>query len=78
MCIRDRTTAGGNFIADLVTGSTGYATLNGLEPGSYVVKEVEAPDGHIIDSTPCLLYTSQLCRPVSVIGPVFPVTIRMP
>ena len=46
------TTAGGNFIADLVTGSTGYATLNGLEPGSYVVKEVEAPDGHIIDSTP--------------------------
>ena len=46
------TTAGGNFIADLVTGSTGYATLNGLKPGSYVVKEVEAPDGHIIDSTP--------------------------
>ena len=46
------TTAGGNVInANLVTGANGYATLNGLEPGSYVVREVEAPDGHLIDST---------------------------
>ena len=47
------TTAGGSVInANLVTGANGYATLNGLEPGSYVVREVEAPDGHLIDSTP--------------------------
>lgn len=47
------TTAGGSAInANLVTGPNGYATLNGLEPGSYVVREVEAPDGHLIDSTP--------------------------
>lgn len=47
------TTAGGSVInANLVTGPNGYATLNGLEPGSYVVREVEAPDGHLIDSTP--------------------------
>lgn len=47
------TTAGGSVInTNLVTGSTGYATLSGLEPGSYVVTEVEAPDGHMIDSTP--------------------------
>lgn len=47
------TTAGGTVIdSNLVTGPNGYATLSGLEPGSYVVREVEAPDGHIIDSTP--------------------------
>ena len=47
------TTAGCSVInANLVTGPNGYATLNGLEPGSYVVREVEAPDGHLIDSTP--------------------------
>lgn len=46
------TTAGGNFIATVETGANGYATLNGLEPGSYVVTEIEAPDGHLIDPTP--------------------------
>lgn len=47
------TTAGGSVIAsNLVTGANGYATLTGLEPGSYVVREVDAPDGHLIDSTP--------------------------
>lgn len=46
------TTAGGNWIADLVTGPNGYATLQGLKPGSYVIQEVDAPDGHIIDPTP--------------------------
>lgn len=46
------TTAGGNWITDLVTGPTGYATLQGLKPGSYVIQEVEAPDGHIIDPVP--------------------------
>lgn len=47
------TTAGGSVITtNLVTGPNGYATFNGLEPGSYVVKEVEAPDGHLIDLTP--------------------------
>ena len=46
------TTAGGNFIKTIETGANGYATLNGLQPGSYVVTEVEAPDGHIIDPTP--------------------------
>ena len=46
-------TAGGSVInSNLVTGPNGYATLSGLEPGSYVVEEVKAPDGHLIDSTP--------------------------
>lgn len=46
------TTAGGNWIADIVTGPMGYATLAGMEPGTYVITEVEAPDGHLIDPVP--------------------------
>lgn len=46
------TTAGGNWIADIVTGPMGYATLAGMEPGAYVITEVEAPDGHLIDPVP--------------------------
>jgi len=46
------TTAGGNYIATIETGPTGYAQLSGLEPGGYVITEVQAPDGHIIDPTP--------------------------
>lgn len=46
------TTAGGNYIATVETGPNGIASLAGLEPGSYVITEVEAPDGHIIDPVP--------------------------
>ena len=46
------TTAGGNWIDTVVTGPNGYATLSGLKPGGYVITEVEAPDGHIIDPVP--------------------------
>ena len=46
-------TAGGTFIATVgPTGPNGFATLAGLEPGSYVVKEIKAPDGHVIDPVP--------------------------
>lgn len=46
------TTAGGTHIANVETGIYGYASLPNLKPGSYVVKEIKAPDGHIIDPTP--------------------------
>lgn len=46
------TTAGGTHIANVTTGIYGYATVPNLKPGSYVVKEIKAPDGHIIDPTP--------------------------
>lgn len=44
-------TAGGSHIANVTTGAFGYASLPNLKPGSYVVKEVKAPEGHIIDPT---------------------------
>lgn len=46
------TTAGGTHIANVTTGIYGYGSLPNLKPGSYVVKEIKAPDGHIIDPTP--------------------------
>lgn len=46
------TTAGGTHIANVITGIYGYGSLPNLKPGSYVVKEIKAPDGHIIDPTP--------------------------
>lgn len=46
-------TAGGTYVGTAgPTGPNGYATFAGLEPGSYVVKEIKAPDGHVIDPTP--------------------------
>ena len=36
----------------VVTGINGYANLPNLKPGSYVVKEIKAPAGHLIDPYP--------------------------
>lgn len=44
------TKADGTAVADVgPTGPNGYVSLPGLQPGSYVVKETRAPDGHDID-----------------------------
>lgn len=44
------TKADGTAVADVgPTGPNGYTSLTGLQPGSYVVKETRAPDGHVID-----------------------------
>jgi len=45
-------TAGGTHVANIETGIYGYANLPNLKPGSYVVQEVSAPEGHIIDPMP--------------------------
>lgn len=47
-------TAGGTFVANVgPTGPNGYASYSPLLPGgSYVVKEIRAPEGHEIDPTP--------------------------
>lgn len=45
--------ADGTYVADVgPTGPNGYASLPGLKPGSYVVTETKAPDGHMLDSEP--------------------------
>lgn len=42
----------GEFVALVETGLNGIASYAGLEPGSYVVAEIMAPDGHLIDPIP--------------------------
>ena len=46
------TTAEGTFVAEVTSNQNGYATLNNLEPGTYIVSEIKGPDGFILDNTP--------------------------
>lgn len=39
---------GGTVIGQKVTGSNGMAIWTGLEPGTYVVEEVDPPDGYSV------------------------------
>lgn len=39
-------------IGEYVTGNDGLALVSGLQPGYYIVEEIVAPDGYVIDSTP--------------------------
>lgn len=45
-------TAAGELVAEVTTLANGYATVGGLVPGSYVVRETIAPDHYVIDYTP--------------------------
>lgn len=40
---------GGSFSKEFITDKNGEISLNDLEPGSYTVKEITAPDGYIVD-----------------------------
>lgn len=42
----------GTLVGEITTGIYGYANLTNLKPGSYIVKEVQPPAGHIIDPNP--------------------------
>jgi len=44
--------ANGSHVATVTTGIYGYANLADLKPGNYIVKEIKAPDGHLIDPNP--------------------------
>ena len=44
--------ANGSHVAAVTTGIYGYANLADLKPGNYIVKEIKAPDGHLIDPNP--------------------------
>jgi len=43
-------TLGGNLVARVTSNSGGVATIESIEPGSYSVTEVRAPQGFILDS----------------------------
>ena len=40
------------LLGSYTTDQSGEITLNGLEPGAYLVKEVAAPGTHLVDATP--------------------------
>jgi len=41
---------GGSFVKELVTDANGEIDITKLEPGTYEVRELEAPEGYLIDS----------------------------
>lgn len=47
-----RTDANGEHVGEYITGRNGYATVTGIEPGFYLVKEVKPPLNYILDETP--------------------------
>ena len=46
------TEANGRFVGEHTTGPDGLITLTDLPPGAYVVSEIRASDGYILDMTP--------------------------
>ena len=42
----------GEHVGEYITGRNGYATVTGIEPGFYLVKEVKPPLNYILDETP--------------------------
>ena len=45
-------TAVGNSNGEFRTDENGYISISDLEPGSYVVQEIKAKDGYVLDNTP--------------------------
>ena len=46
------TTMNGSMVAQVTTGLTGYAIVPYVQPGWYVVEEIQAPEGYILNNTP--------------------------
>ncbi|MCI8602411.1 MAG: hypothetical protein HFE45_12625 [Oscillospiraceae bacterium] len=46
------TTSEGTLLGEVTSGTNGYATLSGLQPGTLIVSEIKSPKGFILDSTP--------------------------
>ncbi|ERK59968.1 MULTISPECIES: collagen binding domain-containing protein [unclassified Oscillibacter] len=49
---------GGTVIGEYETSKNGSFTVTGLKEGTYIVQELESPDGHLIDSEPQTVYIS--------------------
>lgn len=52
------TGTGGTVIGEYETSVNGTIIVTGLEAGTYIVEETQAPDGYIIDTTPQTIYIS--------------------
>ena len=50
--------SGGTVIGTYKTSANGSFTVTGLEAGTYVVEEIAAPDGHVIDTAPQTVFIS--------------------
>ena len=48
----------GTVIGEYETSKNGSFTVTGLKEGTYIVQELESPDGHLIDSEPQTVYIS--------------------
>ena len=46
------TTAEGTLVAEVTSNRNGYASLDNLQPNTYIVSEIKGPDGFILDTTP--------------------------
>ena len=49
---------GGTVIGTYKTSANGSFTVTGLEAGTYIVEEIAAPDGHVIDTAPQTVFIS--------------------
>ena len=50
--------SGGTVIGTYRTSANGSFTVTGLEAGTYLVEELDSPDGHVIDTPPQTAYLS--------------------
>lgn len=49
---------GGNVVATVKTGTNGSVSVTDLKPGTYIVEEIAAPNGYIIDTAPQTVFIS--------------------
>ena len=56
--LSDTSGTGGTVIGTYVTGPSGSFTVTGLAEGAYVVEEISADSGHVIDTAPQTAYIS--------------------
>lgn len=49
---------GGTIIGTYKTSANGSFTVTGLEAGTYIVEEVDSPNGHVIDTAPQTVFIS--------------------
>jgi len=57
------TTMNGAMVGTVTTGRTGYAIIPYVEPGWYVIEEIQAPDGYLISANPTVNIEVKSGRP---------------